>query len=144
MSARTKGVLTLAVTVLLVVLGALVGGGELGPDGPGRAGEVPRNGEVSRTGSSGLPTVRLEHLPPEARDTVALIEDGGPFPYDRDGTVFHNYEGLLPERADGYYREYTVPTPGEDDRGARRIVEGAPGEWYWTDDHYASFAEVVP
>ncbi len=91
---------------------------------------------------SGLPYVALDDLPPEAADVVALIDRGGPFPYDKDGSTFGNFEGLLPDRDDGYYREYTVETPGSDDRGARRIVGGAEGELYWTEDHYESF-EVI-
>lgn len=80
-------------------------------------------------------------LPAEARDTIALIKRGGPFPHHQDGGVFGNREGRLPERPRGYYREYTVATPGEDDRGARRIVTGGdPAEiWYYTADHYDSF-----
>lgn len=134
LSPRVRAVGSLAVVVLLVVLGALLAGGEDTPAGP--AGSV---------GSSGLPTVELTDLPREAQETIERIQDGGPFPEpEHDGTVFHNYEGLLPEQADGYYREYTVPTPGLDHRGPRRIVAGEPREWYWTDDHYASFAEVLP
>ncbi|WP_312856000.1 ribonuclease domain-containing protein [Nocardioides stalactiti] len=91
---------------------------------------------------SGLPYVALGDLPPEAADVVDLIGTGGPFPYDKDGSTFGNYEGLLPDAPDGYYREYTVETPGSDDRGARRIVGGADGELYWTEDHYESF-EVI-
>jgi ribonuclease T1 len=75
---------------------------------------------------------------------VVLIEAGGPFPYDRDGVVFENREGLLPARPSGYYHEYTVPTPGADDRGARRIVEGSGGELYWTADHYQTFERISP
>ena len=71
-----------------------------------------------------------------------MIEQGGPFPYDRDGIVFGNREGLLPPRPDGYYHEYTVITPGSADRGARRIIAGQPGEYYYTDDHYDSFKQV--
>lgn len=91
---------------------------------------------------SRLPYVALDDLPAEAADVVALIDQGGPFPYDEDGSTFGNFEGLLPDRDDGYYREYTVETPGSDDRGARRIVGGAEGELYWTEDHYESF-EVI-
>lgn len=96
------------------------------------------------TGSAGgLPLVRLSDLPPEAARTIELIESGGPFPeVEHDGGVFGNREELLPDRPDGYYREYTVPTPGSYDRGARRIVAGSPGEYYWTDDHYRSFSRV--
>lgn len=97
----------------------------------------------TRTPSSGLPTVREAELPPEARRTLALIRSGGPFPYAKDGTVFSNFEGVLPQRKRGYYHEYTVRTPGERDRGARRIVTGQRGETYYTDDHYQSFREVV-
>ncbi|MDQ3988514.1 MAG: ribonuclease N, partial [Actinomycetota bacterium] len=69
---------------------------------------------------------------------------GGPFPYEQDGTTFGNREGLLPDRERGWYREYTVPTPGEDDRGARRLVTGGERELYYTDDHYDSFVAVDP
>ncbi|MEI5009733.1 ribonuclease domain-containing protein [Streptomyces sp. PmtA] len=79
-------------------------------------------------------------LPSQAHDTLELIEDGGPFPYPQDGTVFQNREGLLPSHPAGYYHEYTVETPGSPDRGARRIVSGeASQEDYYTADHYASF-----
>jgi len=81
-------------------------------------------------------------LPPEARDTLARIERGGPFPYRKDGSTFRNRERLLPARERGYYREFTVPTPGARDRGARRIVAGAGGERYYTDDHYRSFKRI--
>ena len=96
------------------------------------------------TGSpSGLPAVRLADLPPQAARTIDLIEAGGPFPEpEHDGGVFGNREELLPDQPFGYYREYTVPTPGSDGRGARRIVAGSPGEYYWTDDHYSSFSRV--
>ncbi|MBN1152940.1 MAG: ribonuclease N1 [Dehalococcoidia bacterium] len=90
-----------------------------------------------------LAQVSVDELPPEAQTTVELIDFGGPFPYDKDGSIFHNYEGLLPPEADGYYREYTVETPGSSDRGARRIVAGADGERYYTDDHYESFRLIV-
>ena len=90
-------------------------------------------------------TVRaLSELPPEAAEVWALIQDGGPFPYEQDGTTFGNREGLLPDRERGWYREYTVPTPGEDDRGARRLVTGGERELYYTDDHYGSFVAVDP
>ncbi len=79
-------------------------------------------------------------LPSQAHDTLDLIEQGGPYPYEQDGTVFQNREGLLPDRSTGYYHEYTVITPGSDTRGARRIVTGEQTEEdYYTADHYASF-----
>lgn len=89
-----------------------------------------------------VPEVSIAALPPEARATIRLIEQGGPYPYERDGTVFHNYEKRLPRRSDGYYREYTVRTPGVKSRGARRIVSGSGGELYYTDDHYRTFRRV--
>ena len=83
-------------------------------------------------------------LPAEAVDTLRSIEAGGPFPYDRDGSVFQNREGRLPAQPRGYYREYTVVTPGSPDRGARRIVSGGepPAEFYYTEDHYRSFRRI--
>lgn len=126
-----------------------------------------------------LPEIGLAQLPPQARETLELVKRGGPFPYARDNTVFGNREQLLPPREHGYYREYTVKTPGARDRGARRIVAGgcasrepstrqrqdkefsrrsseasrndvaqhpvaacSGGEYYYTDDHYASFRRI--
>ena len=85
-------------------------------------------------------------LPPEAIETLALIQRGGPFPYRKDGTTFQNRERLLPAKPRGYYREYTVPTPGARDRGARRIVAGGnpPEVFYYTADHYSSFRQIEP
>jgi ribonuclease T1 len=84
----------------------------------------------------------IADLPPEARQTLARIAAGGPHPYRRDGAVFHNREGRLPARPSGYYREYTVRTPGAGDRGARRVVVGEDGERYYTPDHYRSFQRI--
>ena len=80
-------------------------------------------------------------LPAEAHQTLALIQRGGPFPHRQDGSVFGNREGRLPRQSRGWYREYTVETPGLNHRGARRIVTGGqpPREWFYTDDHYDSF-----
>jgi ribonuclease T1 len=91
--------------------------------------------------------VQLRELPREAHEALARIKRGGPFPYRRDGSTFGNRERRLPLRPRGYYTEYTVPTPGSRDRGARRIVAGrgatgdpaTSGEYYYTDDHYESF-----
>jgi ribonuclease T1 len=91
---------------------------------------------------SGLPFVNLADLPPEAADTVAVIQADGPFPYSQDGVVFQNREGVLPAEPTGYYHEYTVKTPGSPDRGARRIVTGSDGAMYYTGDHYASFERI--
>jgi ribonuclease T1 len=93
--------------------------------------------------------VSLASLPPQAQTTYALVLQGGPFPYDKDGDVFSNRERLLPLYPRGFYREYTVKTPGVAHRGARRIVCGgrpvtAPQACYYTADHYASFRKIVP
>lgn len=93
-------------------------------------------------GSDPAPGALAPHgLPPEAVETLQLIERGGPFPHRQDGTVFQNRERLLPLKPQGYYREYTVRTPGARDRGARRIVTGGhpPEVYYYTEDHYRSF-----
>jgi len=74
--------------------------------------------------------------------TLALIDRGGPFPYPKDGTVFANREGLLPSQPRGWYREYTVPTPGAKNRGARRVVRGKDGETWYTRDHYKTFVRI--
>jgi ribonuclease T1 len=87
-------------------------------------------------------SIHVSQLPPEARQTLALIKQGGPFPYAKDGTVFHNREGRLPARPRGYYREYTVVTPGARDRGARRIVAGRDGDYWYTADHYRTFKRI--
>jgi ribonuclease T1 len=92
-------------------------------------------------------TVGLADLPREAHQTLALIKAGGPFPYEKDGTRFQNREKRLPIQPSGYYTEYTVRTPGEKTRGARRIVAGGDprtsGEYYYTDDHYDSFRRII-
>lgn len=99
--------------------------------------------------AAGLPTVALAALPAQAQDVYRLILAGGPFQYAKDGTVFGNRERLLPRQARGFYREYTVPTPGASNRGARRIVCGgrqptSPDACYYTQDHYASFRRIAP
>jgi len=86
--------------------------------------------------------IRVADLPPEARHTLALIRANGPFPFPKDGSAFGNRERLLPARPRGYYREYTVITPGSRDRGARRIVAGRDADYYYTDDHYGSFKRI--
>jgi ribonuclease T1 len=105
------------------------------------------------TGTGSVPstqaTVSVSALPAEARVTDARIRAGGPFRSDRDGALFANRERNLPPRARGYYREYTVPTPGARNRGARRIVCGGtppvqPEVCYYTGDHYATFRRIVP
>jgi ribonuclease T1 len=120
------GVIALAMLTWALNQGGFSGGGRSGDTDP-----------------AVLPAVALTSLPVEARHTVALIDAGGPFPYDRDGVVFENRERLLPIEPSGYYHEYTVPTPGEGDRGARRIITGGAHEMYWTDDHYSSFERIT-
>ena len=93
-------------------------------------------------------TIAIAQLPSPGRDMLALIYQGGPFRYDKDGTAFGNREKILPAKTRGYYREYTVKTPGERSRGARRIICGglkpaSPDACYYTDDHYASFRRIV-
>lgn len=150
--------LVIAVVALVV---AMVGGGALtAPSStPGggvqtttpSAGLVPTSPAAvpSRTTAaavenpSGLPSINASQLPKEARQTLALIAKGGPYPYDRDGVNFGNFEGLLPKKSGGFYKEYTVPTPGESDRGARRIIVGKDAAKYYTPDHYESFKFIV-
>ncbi|MFE0649790.1 ribonuclease domain-containing protein [Streptomyces sp. NPDC059534] len=131
--------LALVLAVFLAGCSSASGGAAPGSTRTASAG----NTAVAPSGTSGLPTVRAADLPPEARRTLDLIARGGPFPYAKDGAVFSNFERVLPRETRGYYREYTVRTPGEGDRGARRIVTGRNGERYYTDDHYETFREVV-
>mgnify|MGYP000947027339 CR=1 FL=1 len=106
---------------------------------------------LGRVQAGELGVIRHDALPPEAKQTLKLVERGGPFPYRRDGVVFQNREGRLPGKPRGYYREFTVPTPGIATRGARRIIVGrnAPGnlgrgETYYTEDHYRTFMRIEP
>lgn len=105
---------------------------------------LPLAGPVAARGTApdGGREVAAAQLPAEAQQTIALIRKGGPFPYERDGVVFGNFEKQLPAQPRGYYREYTVRTPGTNSRGARRIVAGKGGELYYTDDHYQSFRRI--
>ena len=91
-----------------------------------------------------LADISVKALPSEARETLKLIEKGGPYPYDRDGIVFGNFEKRLPLKDRGYYHEFTVKTPGVKHRGARRIVTGKGDEKYYSDDHYKTFKRIVP
>jgi ribonuclease T1 len=104
----------------------------------------------ARDVASATAEVRIDELPAEAQETLALIKRGGPFPYRKDATVFGNREKQLPPQPRGYYTEYTVKTPHSRDRGARRIVAGrgtardpaTSGEYYYTDDHYNTFRRI--
>ncbi|QCW51194.1 hypothetical protein FE634_13695 [Nocardioides dongxiaopingii] len=132
------------VVVLVVAVGIwAINGGDPGtPTGNSGATPIATDPAAPAAPARDDGTVALADLPPEAAEVVGLIDAGGPYPYDQDGGTFGNFEGLLPDRERGYYEEFTVPTPGEDDRGARRIVAGADGELYWTADHYASFERI--
>ncbi|MEU1735117.1 ribonuclease domain-containing protein [Streptosporangium sp. NPDC020145] len=110
------------------------------PEQPARASSAPA---VSPRADGTMPTRTLSALPPEAAATWKRIRQGGPFPYSRDGVVFQNRERRLPVRQQGYYHEYTVPTPGSRDRGARRLISGdGTRELYYTGDHYRTFVIV--
>ncbi len=143
---RGSSVAITAAVVLIAIVGVIAIG--LATSGsPGRTGPVsaPSGTPAAAVDSgSGLPTIARASLPPEARATLALIAAGGPFPFDADGSTFQNRERLLPSRPAGTYREYTVKTLGSPDRGARRIVMASTGELYWSADHYASFARILP
>lgn len=90
-----------------------------------------------------MQVIAVSALPPEGRETLHLIKQGGPFPYPRDGVIFSNFEKRLPKRERGYYREFTVKTPGARNRGARRIVCGQPVECYYSADHYQTFRRIT-
>lgn len=118
---------------VLVVVGLLVAGFFLVRGG------TTSDGPVSQAATA---TVKVSELPAGAQQTLELIKAGGPFPYEKDGATFGNFERLLPLKSSGYYHEYTVPTPGANNRGARRIIAGDGGEFYYTGDHYASFQRI--
>ncbi len=123
------------VALLALVIALAIGYGIKASDG-GSSGP-------SATSTASTGRVALSSLPPAAAATVQLIERGGPFPYpSNDGVVFHNNEHRLPAEPDGYYHEYTVPTPGSSDRGARRMITGRAGEYWYTGDHYETFQRV--
>jgi ribonuclease T1 len=112
------------------------------------AGDVLAKRPNSESAAEAVATVALATLPPQGQTVYSLILQGGPFAYDKDGTTFGNRERILPAQKRGYYREYTVKTPGSRDRGARRIICGGeaqrPDVCFYTDDHYNSFRRIVP
>ena len=129
--------------LLLLVAGAwLVQHTVSGHDG--LPGPPPADRANMVSAQTALPVRALSALPPQAAQTWRLIQVGGPFPYRQDGVTFGNRERRLPPRPSGFYREFTVPTPGEDDRGARRLITGGSAELYYTADHYVSFVVVDP
>lgn len=98
---------------------------------------------------SGLGWMSVSELPREGQQVLKLVAQGGPFRYSKDGATFGNREGVLPKRNRGYYREYTVTTPGAGNRGTRRIIcggqnETSTAECYYTSDHYATFRRIRP
>ena len=122
---------------LLCLAGVLAAGNLAAFQPDGRA--VPVRNDT-RSGTVG--EIDSRDLPPEAREVLTLIRRGGPFPYSQDGIVFSNREHVLAAKPRGYYHEYTVPTPRARNRGARRIIAGAGGEFFYTDDHYATFRRI--
>lgn len=153
--------LTLAGILALALVWWLLRDGGTEPASPGQAGRTtaPAVTFSSSPGddageqqqplpASGIPACDPADLPPELEEVLADIESGGPYDYPRnDGVTFFNREGLLPDQEEGYYREFTVETPGLDHRGARRVVTGGeeetdPDYWFFTDDHYESFCEL--
>ena len=137
-------VLGAAVVVVLVWWFGLDGASTQAPDvrtdGTAQVGDASTAPAVDE---HGVPWVALASLPPESREVLADIDAGGPYDHPgKDGSTFGNYEGVLPQQRRGYYREYTVETPGVGHRGARRIVTGSGGELYWTADHYVTFERI--
>lgn len=110
------------------------------PGGSDASDEI-ESGDIDE--ESGLPWIREDEMSPLAQGTLAIIDQGGPYPYERDGITFENREGILPDEDRGYYHEFTVVAPGADNRGPERIVTGDGGEFYWTEDHYQSFERIL-
>lgn len=143
LSTLIGALLTLAVLVLVVAGIPRTG------DSPGSATSPAQTSAAALPTAAGvanpsrLPEVKASELPAEARQVLVLIARGGPYPYSRDNITFGNFERVLPQKPSGYYREFTVPTPGESDRGARRIIAGDAGEKYYTADHYSSFSFIA-
>ncbi|MGC7097453.1 ribonuclease domain-containing protein [Amycolatopsis lurida] len=128
--------------VLLAILVAFFGGATAVSAAPAPV-AAPVSVQAECGDTSGFEKSPLDSLPAEASETYDLIQQGGPYPYPQDDTVFQNREKLLPLCDSGYYREYTVETPGSPDRGARRIVKGEGDEYFYTADHYESFVLVT-
>jgi guanyl-specific ribonuclease Sa len=148
---RRRPLLALIILILLLGGGYAVRAFHHTGGGPART----TNTSISASGAAGQPgtsaphgsaashgSTALSRLPVQAQTTVRLIQQRGPFPYRSDGIVYNNLERRLPIKPRGYYHEYTVSTPGSADRGARRIITGGDGEFYYTSDHYDSFVHV--
>lgn len=138
------GVAFVALAILTAYLVLRSGGGaDAGAPLPGVKATQSTQASGAVDPVSGLTWVDESSLPTQAKETLALIRAGGPYPYPRnDDQTFGNREGLLPKKSTGYYKEYTVVTPGSQDRGERRIIKGAGGELYFTADHYQSFRRI--
>lgn len=144
MSRRTRQVVSTVVTValLLAVWWLQSRGADDDTRSRGRD-DASSSASMPDKDRDGFRYVAVDQLPPEAAETLELIDDGGPYPHPgKDGSTFGNFEGVLPDRQRGYYAEYTVETPGLSHRGARRIIAGDGGEFYWTEDHYESFERI--
>jgi ribonuclease T1 len=151
-SLRRRPLLALIVLIVLLLAGyaakALDGQSHSSPPRSGSVTAAPRPGSAAGptapagTAANARGLAPLSGLPAQARQTVLLIERGGPFPYRQDGVIYNNLEHQLPSEPRGYYHEYTVVTPGSPDRGARRIITSAGGAFYYTANHYASFVAV--
>lgn len=152
-SCRTTRLLTqgraVLLALLLLTLGACSSAQSLPASTTG--GPALSSGAAIDAGRAMLPssprtalrTVPWNELPIQAKQTLCLIASRGPFPYPRDGVTFGNYERRLPDQPSGYYHEYTVPTPGSADRGARRVIVGADESFFYTADHYATLVEIL-
>lgn len=132
-SRRAQLLLALVLTAVLAVAGC----------GSSSSSKSSPASSTSASKPAGMSTIAEASLPAEARDVIKRIDDGGSFQYRQDGVTFQNRERLLPAEPGGYYREYTVSTPGAADRGARRLILGRHGDLYYTPDHYRSFLWVV-
>ena len=144
MRKKSSPLAALAVVIAVAVVAWWTGGTDSAERTPPRP-EVQRRAET-RTTPAQAPTTpeQTRNTPEQAQlaKTLALIDRGGPFPYRQDGATFGNRERRLPQRPHGYYREYTAPTPGAKNRGARRVVKGRNGETLYTRDHYKTFVRL--
>jgi ribonuclease T1 len=139
---RVAGVAVLAVLALVVMVGLAACSSPAEDPAPASSSSSFLTAQPPAEWDGG--TAAVDQLPPEAHETLALIAADGPYPYDQDGSTFQNREGLLPDRQRGFYREFTVETPGSGHRGARRFVVGDDDAAFYTDDHYDSFRFVTP
>ncbi|WP_237111460.1 ribonuclease domain-containing protein [Nocardioides sp. WS12] len=143
LSRRTRQIVSTVATVALLLAVWWLQNRGADDDSAARGRDDVSSASTPDTDSDGFRYVAVDQLPPEAGETLELIDDGGPYPYPgKDGSTFGNFEGVLPDRQRGYYAEYTVETPGLSHRGARRIIAGDGGEFYWTEDHYESFERI--